>query len=123
MEQHYAESHYVEDLESLIKDHELPLISLDAEQTAAKGFEPKIKADCDNIVEDIKKIDADENFESDQTLQQQRKELTDKLIFMWQKLKFFRDKIAECETKKKEIAGELHKLYMHRIHISVVHNK
>ena len=74
-------------------------------------------------MEDIKKIDADENFESDQTLQQQRKELTDKLIFMWQKLKFFRDKIAECETKKKEIAGELHKLYMHQLHISVVHNK
>ena len=123
MEEHYAESHYVEDLEGLIKHHELELISLDAEQTVAKGFEPKIKADCDNIVEDIKKIDADENFESDQTLQQQRKELTDKLIFMWQKLKFFRDKIAECETKKTIIAGELHKLYMNRLHISVVHNK
>ena len=53
MEQHYAESHYIEDLEGLIKDHELELISLDAQQTAAKGFEPKIKAGCDNIVEEI----------------------------------------------------------------------
>ena len=123
MDQQYAESHYVEDLESLIKHHELQLVSLDAEQMAAKGFEAKIKTDCDNIVEDIKKLDAHQNFESDETLQQQRKELSDKLIFMWQKLKWFGENIAECESEKKEIAGELHILYMQRLHISVVHNK
>ena len=101
MDQQYAESHYVEDLESLIKHHKLQLVSLDAEQTAAKGFEAKIKTDCDNIVEDIKKLDAHQNFESDETLQQQRKELSDKLIFTWQKLKWFGENIAECESKKK----------------------
>ena len=116
-----AESHYIEDLESLIKDHKLRLISFAVVCSASKGFEPEIKTDCD-IVKDMKKIDADENFESHETLQQQRKELSDKLIFTWQKLKFFRENITECESKK-EIAGELPKLYMQCLHISVVHNK
>ena len=105
MDQQYAESHYIEDLESLIKHHELQLVSLDAEKMAAKGFEAEIKTDCDNIkdinIKDIKKLDAHQNFESDETLQQQRKELSDKLIFMWQKLKWFGENITECESKKK----------------------
>ena len=81
MEKHYAETHYVQDLEALIKHHELQLLDLSAEQQAAQGFELKIKEDCDNFAKDIKKIDAEENFDSDQTLQQQRKELSEKLIF------------------------------------------
>ena len=98
MEKHYAETHYIQDLEALIKDHELQLLDLSAEQQGAQGFKSKIKEDCDSFAKDIKKIDAEENFESDQTLQQQRKELSEKLIFSWQKLKWFRESIAECET-------------------------
>ena len=75
MEKHYAETHYVQDLEGLIKDHELQLLNVSAEQQAAQGFESKIRAECDSFAKDIKKIDADENFESDQTLEKQRKEL------------------------------------------------
>ena len=123
MEKHYAENHYVQDLEALIKDHELQLLDLSAEQQAAQGFESKIKEDCDSFAKDIKKIDTEENFESDQTLQQQRKELSEKLIFSWQKLKWFREWIAECETKKEKIAGELHHLYIQRFHMNVIHDK
>ena len=123
MEKHYAENHYVQDLEALIKDHKLQLLDVSAEQQAAQGLESKIKADCDSFAEHIKKIDAEENFESDQTLQQQRKELSEKLIFSWQKLKWFRERIAECESKKEKIAGELSHLYMQQLHISVVHDK
>ena len=79
--------------------------------------------ECDSFAEHIKKIDAEENFESDQTLEQQRKELSEKLIFSWQKLKCFRERIAECESKKEKIAGELHHLYMQWFHMSVVHDK
>ena len=55
MEKHYAENHYVQDLEALIKHHELQLLDVSAEQQAAQGFKPKIKADCDNFAEHIKK--------------------------------------------------------------------
>ena len=123
MEKHYAETHYVQDLEALIKHHELQLLDLSAEQQAAQGFESKIKENCDNFAKDIKKIDTEENFDSDQTLQQQRKELSEKLIFLWQKLKWFREQIAECETKKEKIAGELHHLYIQRFHMNVIHDK
>ena len=123
MEKHYAENHYVQDLEALIKDHELQLLDVSAEQQAAQGLESKIKADCDSFAKDIKKIDAEEIFESDQTLQQQGKELSEKLIFSWQKLKWFRERIAECESKKEKIIGELHPLYMQRLHVNVVHDK
>ena len=98
MEKHYAETHYVQDLEALIKDHKLQLLDVSAEQQAAQGFESKIKAECDSFVEHIKKIDAEENFESDETLELQRKELLEKLIFSWQKLKWFRERIEECES-------------------------
>ena len=123
MDQHYTETHYVQDLDSLIKSHELRLIDVAAEQHSAQAFEPKIKEECDSFAEDIKKIDADENAESDETLMQKRKELCEKLIFTWGKLKWFREKIAECESRKQQITGELHKLYMQRLHVSVVHNK
>ena len=85
MEKHYAETHYVQDLEALLKNHKLCLVSLSAEQKAAQGFESKIKAECDSFAEDIK-IDADENFESDETLGQYWKELLENLIFSWQKV-------------------------------------
>ena len=53
------------------------------EQQAAQGFELKIKEECDSFAEDISKIGADKNFESDQPLEQQRKELSEKIdIFM-----------------------------------------
>ena len=85
---------------------------MSAEQQAAQGFESKIKAECDSFAKHIKKIDAEENFEFDQTLEQQRKELSENLIFSRQKLKWFRERIAECESKKEKIAGELHHLYI-----------
>ena len=56
MEKHYAETHYIQDLEVLIKHHELQLLDLSAEQQAAQGFESKIKEDCDSFAKDIKKI-------------------------------------------------------------------
>ena len=123
MEKHYAENHYIQDLEALIKHHKLQLLDVSAEQQAAQGFKSKIKAGCDSFAEHIKKIDIEENFESDQTLQQQRKELSEKLIFSWQKLKWFRERIAECESKKEKIAGELHHLYMQWLHMSVIRDK
>ena len=43
MERQYAENHYIQDLEALIKDHELQLLDVSAEQQAAQGFESKIK--------------------------------------------------------------------------------
>ena len=46
MEKHYAETHYIQDLEALIKNHELRLLSVSAEQQAAKGFKLKIKVEC-----------------------------------------------------------------------------
>ena len=122
MEKHYAENHYIEDLEALIKHHELQLLDLSAKQQAAQGFAGKIKKDCDSFAKDITKIDTEENFESDQTLQHQRKELSEKLIFSWQKLKWFRERKAECETKKEKIAGELHHLYIQWFHMNVIHD-
>ena len=123
MDQHYAQTHYIEDLEALIKKHELELVVRSAEHEAAKGFQDKLKAECDNLVEELKKIDADENFEFDQSLKQKRKDLSEELIFRWGKFMWFRDKVAECESKKETIQAELHKLCMQRLHISVFHNK
>ena len=56
MEQHYAETHYVQDLEALIKDHKLQLLDVSAEQQAAQGFKSKIKVDCDSFAEHTKKL-------------------------------------------------------------------
>ena len=122
MERHYTETHYVQDLEVLIKDHELQLLDVSAEQQAAQGFKSKIKVKCDSFAEHIKKIDAEENFQSDET-EQHRKELSEKLIFSWQKLKWFRERIEELETKKEKIAGEKHHLYMQCFHMRVIHDK
>ena len=122
MEKHYAETHYVQDLEALIKDHELQLLDLSAEQQASQGFESKIKEDCDSFAKDIKKIEAEENFESDQTLQQQRKELSEKLIFSWQKLKWFRKQQSVKLKKRKNCRGTASPLYTH-FHMNVIHDK
>ena len=43
MEKPYGENHYVQDLKALIKDHELQLLDVSAEQQAAQGCESKIK--------------------------------------------------------------------------------
>ena len=55
MEKHYAENHYIQYLEALIKDYELQLLDVSAEQQAAEGFKTKIIADCDSFAKDIKK--------------------------------------------------------------------
>ena len=55
MEKYYAETHYIQDLEALIKDHELQLLYVSAEQQTAQGFELKIKAECDSFAKHIKK--------------------------------------------------------------------
>ena len=55
MEKHYAETYFVQDLEALIKDHELQILNVSVEQQAAYGFEWKIKVECDSFAEDIKK--------------------------------------------------------------------
>ena len=36
---------------------------------------------------------------------------------------WFRERIAECETKNEKIAGELHHLYIQRLHMNVIHDK
>ena len=54
MEKHYAETHYIQDLEALFKDHELQLLNVSAEQQAAQGFKSKIKEECDSFAKDIK---------------------------------------------------------------------
>lgn len=123
MEQHYAATNYVDDLEALIKDHQMRIVSLSAEQEAAKPYEIKLKAECDSLAENIKKIDADENLHLDESLKQQRKDLWEELIFKWRKLKWFTDRIAECESKAQEIRVELHALFMQRLHVAVAHNK
>ena len=123
MDEDYAQTQYVQALEYFIKKHEFELLNLTAELEAAKPFKAKIKEECDKLVEDMKKIDSDENSEFDETLMQQRKQIADELIEKWEKFMFFRDKIEECETKKEKSAGVLHELYLQRLHMSVCHNK
>ena len=122
MEQHYAQAHYINDLEALIEHHRKQLRSAAAEQEAAKVYEEKLKMECDGYAEKIKEIDANEDFDSSETLEEERKQLSEKLVFRFGKLKWFQDKIQECQIKKEAIAGELHKLMMQRLHIKTVHN-
>ena len=86
MEKHYAENHYIQDLEVLIKHHKLQLLDVSPEQQAAQGFELKIKADCDGFAQHIKKIDAEENIESDQTLQWAEERIVEKIDILMAKI-------------------------------------
>ena len=122
MEQHYAQAHYINDLEALIEHHQKQLLSAAAEQEAAKVYEEKLKMECDGYAEKIKEIDANEDFDSSKTLEEERKQLSEKLVFRFGKLKWFRDKIRECQIKKEAIVGKLHILMMQRLHIKTVHN-
>ena len=122
MEQYYAQAHYINDLKALIEHHQKQLLSAAAEQEAAKVYEEKLKTECDGYAEKIKEIDANEDFDSSETLEEERKQLSEKLVFRFGKLKWLRDKIQECQIKKEAIAGELHKLMMQRLHIKTVHN-
>ena len=122
MEQHYAQAHYINDLEALIEHYHKQLLSAAAEQEAAKVYKEKLKMECDGYAEKIKEIDANEDFDSSETLEEERKQLSEKLVFRFGKLKWFRDKIQECQIKKEAIVGELHKLMMQRLHIKTVHN-
>ena len=119
MEQHYAQEHYINDLKALIEHHKKELLGAHAKQEAAKGFEEKLKSECDGLAEKLKAIDANENF--DEALEQERKQIADQLVLQFGKLKWFRDQVAECQLIKEEIAGELHKLLMQRWHIHSVH--
>ena len=121
MEQHYAQAHYINDLKALIEHHQKQLLSAAAEQEAAKVYKEKLKMECDGYAEKIKEIDANEDFNSSETLEEERKQLSEKLVLVLV-LKWFRDKIQECQIKKEVIAGELHKLMMQRLHIKTVHN-
>ena len=89
MEQHYAQAHYINDLESLIEHHQKQLLSAAAEQEAAKVYEEKLKMECDGYAEKIKEIDANEDFDSSETLEEERKQLSKKLVFRFGKLKWF----------------------------------
>ena len=122
MEQHYAQAHYINDLEAFIEHHQKQLHSAAAEQETAKVYEEKLKMECDGYAEKIKEIDANEDFDSSETLEEERKQLSEKLVFRFGKLKWFRDKIQECQIKKEAIAGQLHKLMMQWLHIKTVHN-
>ena len=122
MEQHYAQAHYINDLKALIEHHQKQLLSAAAEQEAAKVYEEKLKTECDGYAEKIKEIDANEDFDSSETLQEERKQLSEKLVFRFGKLKWFRDKIQECQIKKGAITGELQKLMMQWLYIKTVHN-
>ena len=120
MEQHYTQEHYVKDLEALITEHQKKLLSAAVEQEAAKTFEEKLKSKCDGLAGKLKEIDANEDL--DEALQEERKKIADQLVLQFGKLKSLRDKIAEYQLQKEEIAGDLHKLLMHRWHIHSVHN-
>ena len=122
MEQHYAQAHYINDLQALIEHHQKQLLSAAAEQEAAKVYEEKLKMESDGYAEKIKEIDANEDFDSSETLEEERKQLSEKLVFRFGKLKWLRDKIQECQIKKEAIVGELHKLMMQWLHIKTVHN-
>ena len=108
MEQHYAQAHYINDLEALIEHHQKQLLIAAAEQEAAKVYEEKLKTECDGYAEKVKEIDTNEDFDSSETLEEERKQLSEKLLFRFGKLKWLRDKIQECQIKKEAIAGELH---------------
>ena len=43
MDQHYTETHYLQDLDSLIKSHELRLIDVAAEQHSAQSLRAENK--------------------------------------------------------------------------------
>ena len=88
MEQHYAQAHYINDLEALIEHHQKQLLSAAAEQEAAKVYEEKLKTECDGYAEKIKEIDANEDFDSSETLEEERKQLSEKLVFRFGKLKW-----------------------------------
>ena len=122
MEQHYAQAHYINDLKALIEHQQKQLLSAAAEQEAAKVYEEKLKMECDGYAEKIKEIDANEDLDSSETLEEKRKQLSEKLVFRFGNLKWFGDKIQECQIKKEAIGGELHKLMMQRLHIKTVHN-
>ena len=77
MEQHYAQAHYINDLEALIEHHQKQLLSAAAEQEAAKVYE-KLKMECDGYAEKIKEIDANEDFNSSETLEEEGKQLSEK---------------------------------------------
>ena len=89
MEQHYAQAHYINDLEALIEHQQKQLLSAAAEQEAAKVYEEKLKTECDGYAEKIKEIDANENLDSSETLEEERKQLSEKLVFRFGKLKWF----------------------------------
>lgn len=122
MEQHYAQQHYVKDLEALITEHQQKLLHADAEQKAAKEFEDLLKSECDGLACKLKEIDAIAIEDVTEALEEERKKVADHLVLQFGKLKFFRDKVAECQLQKEEVAGELHKLLMQRWHIHSVHN-
>ena len=88
MEQHYSQAHYINDLEALIEHHQKQLLSAAAEQEAAKVYEEKLKMECDAYAEKIKEIDANEDFDSSETLEEERKQLSEKLVFRFGKLKW-----------------------------------
>ena len=120
MEQHYAQQHYVKDLKSLITEHQKKLLAADAAQTAAKEYEVLLKTECDGLAAKLKEIDDIEDFT--EALEEERKQVADQLVLQFGKFKFFRDKVAEWQLQKEEIAGELHKLLMQWWHIHSVHN-
>ena len=84
----------------MIEHHQKQLLSAAAEQEAAKVYEEKLKTECDGYAEKIKEIDANEDFDSSETLEEERKQLSEKLVFRFGKLKWFQDKIQECQIKK-----------------------
>ena len=89
MEQHYAQAHYIKDLKALIEHQQNQLLSAAAEQEAAKVYEEKLKMECDGYAEKIKEIDANEDLDSSETLEEERKQLSEKLVFRFGKLKWF----------------------------------
>ena len=89
MEQHYSQAHYINDFEALIEHHQKQLLSAAAEQEAAKVYEEKLKMERDGYTEKIKEIDANEDFDSSEILEEERKQLSEKLVFRFGKLKWF----------------------------------
>ena len=121
MEQQYAQKNYIDDLDALIHNHKKTLVILSSEQHVVEGFITSITAKCDSLADKIKKMDADENINSDEILSEERNNLCQEIMSSMAKLKWFREQLTLCKSKAEQCQLELDKLLMQRLHVSVFH--
>lgn len=114
MEQHYAQTEYVSDLEALIFQHKHLSVGCEAERNVLENLITETKSKCDTVVEDLKKFDEASNSD-------EKKNLTKKLFCEMSKLKYYREKLEDCKQRATAVNSQLHDLMMQRLHMDVVH--